>query len=85
MAVGSGWQVFVAYINVGCYYLIGLPGGVLMEILFRFGVPVSLQSLRWFFFFFSLNEVFKPLYCLTQNSIGIKLERGICFEQLKFS
>ncbi|XXG61136.1 hypothetical protein AAC387_Pa04g2865 [Persea americana] len=38
VAVGSGWQAYVAYINVGCYYLIGLPGGVLMAILFHFGI-----------------------------------------------
>ncbi|XVF59069.1 hypothetical protein PTKIN_Ptkin07bG0245200 [Pterospermum kingtungense] len=30
VAVGSGWQSYVAYINLGCYYLIGLPLGFLM-------------------------------------------------------
>ncbi|CAH1435246.1 unnamed protein product [Lactuca virosa] len=27
VAVGSGWQAYVAYINLGCYYLIGVPHG----------------------------------------------------------
>ncbi|CAK9320562.1 unnamed protein product [Citrullus colocynthis] len=29
VAVGSGWQSYVAYINLGCYYFIGLPLGIL--------------------------------------------------------
>ena len=27
VAVGCGWQAFVAYVNVGCYYVIGVPLG----------------------------------------------------------
>lgn len=27
VAVGCGWQSFVAYVNVGCYYIIGIPIG----------------------------------------------------------
>ncbi|XP_038884305.1 protein DETOXIFICATION 27-like [Benincasa hispida] len=38
VAVGSGWQSWVAYINLGCYYLIGLPLGFLMEWVFHSGV-----------------------------------------------
>lgn len=42
VAVGSGWQAFVAYINIGCYYLIGLPLGILMGWVFDTGVAVSI-------------------------------------------
>ncbi|KAI9124958.1 hypothetical protein K1719_003574 [Acacia pycnantha] len=38
VAVGSGWQSYVAYINLGCYYLIGLPLGILMGWVFHRGV-----------------------------------------------
>ncbi|XP_015885298.2 protein DETOXIFICATION 27-like [Ziziphus jujuba] len=38
VAVGSGWQGLVAYINIGCYYVIGLPLGIAMGWLFHFGV-----------------------------------------------
>nr|XP_043631577.1 protein DETOXIFICATION 27-like [Erigeron canadensis] len=38
VAVGSGWQSYVAYINLGCYYLIGLPIGFAMEWIFNLGV-----------------------------------------------
>ncbi|CAK9320563.1 unnamed protein product [Citrullus colocynthis] len=31
VAVGSGWQSYVAYINLGCYYIIGLPLGISMQ------------------------------------------------------
>ncbi|CDY08797.1 BnaA06g24270D [Brassica napus] len=38
VAVGSGWQSYVAYINLGCYYCIGIPLGFLMGWVFNFGV-----------------------------------------------
>ncbi|KAJ9670196.1 hypothetical protein PVL29_026626 [Vitis rotundifolia] len=38
VAVGSGWQSYVAYINLGCYYLIGVPLGFLMGWGFHQGV-----------------------------------------------
>ncbi|KAL5844389.1 hypothetical protein ACOSQ4_010347 [Xanthoceras sorbifolium] len=38
VAVGSGWQATVAYVNLGCYYIIGLPLGFLMGWVFNFGV-----------------------------------------------
>ncbi|CDY14557.1 BnaC03g49020D [Brassica napus] len=38
VAVGSGWQSYVAYINLGCYYCIGVPLGFLMGWIFKFGV-----------------------------------------------
>ncbi|KAI5669796.1 hypothetical protein M9H77_19649 [Catharanthus roseus] len=31
VAVGSGWQSKVAYINITCYYLVGVPLGLVME------------------------------------------------------
>ncbi|KAL5705451.1 Protein DETOXIFICATION 27 [Ranunculus cassubicifolius] len=38
VAVGSGWQSLVAYINIGCYYVIGVPLGVLLGWVFQFGI-----------------------------------------------
>ncbi|KAF7055548.1 hypothetical protein CFC21_063061, partial [Triticum aestivum] len=38
VAVGSGWQSAVAYVNIGSYYLIGVPMGVLLGWLFDLGV-----------------------------------------------
>lgn len=40
MAVGAGWQSVVAYINIGCYYIVGLPAGILLGFTFAFGVEV---------------------------------------------
>ncbi|CAN1811081.1 Protein DETOXIFICATION 40 [Linum perenne] len=40
VAVGCGWQAFVAYVNVGCYYLIGIPLGCIMGFKFDMGVKV---------------------------------------------
>ncbi|KAH9312406.1 hypothetical protein KI387_027441, partial [Taxus chinensis] len=38
VAVGLGWQVYVAYINVACYYIIGLPLGILLGYAFHLEV-----------------------------------------------
>ncbi|XP_030463279.2 protein DETOXIFICATION 27-like [Syzygium oleosum] len=38
VAIGSGWQSYVAYINLGCYYLVGVPLGFLMGWGFHQGV-----------------------------------------------
>ncbi|KAF9590316.1 hypothetical protein IFM89_033734 [Coptis chinensis] len=37
VAVGCGWQTFVAYVNVGCYYVVGIPLGVLLGFKFNLG------------------------------------------------
>ncbi|XP_041023199.1 protein DETOXIFICATION 40-like isoform X1 [Juglans microcarpa x Juglans regia] len=39
VAVGCGWQAFVAYVNVGCYYIIGLPLGAVLGFKFDLGAP----------------------------------------------
>ncbi|XP_054816140.1 protein DETOXIFICATION 20-like isoform X7 [Prosopis cineraria] len=31
VAVGAGWQSIVAYVNIGCYYIIGIPVGVVLS------------------------------------------------------
>ncbi|CAN6288553.1 unnamed protein product [Urochloa humidicola] len=38
VAVGAGWQVPVAFINVGCYYLVGIPLGILFGFKLKHGV-----------------------------------------------
>ncbi|ONI09981.1 hypothetical protein PRUPE_4G022000 [Prunus persica] len=37
VAVGCGWQAFVAYVNVGCYYVVGIPIGCLLGFKFDLG------------------------------------------------
>lgn len=37
VAVGCGWQTFVAYVNVGCYYVVGIPLGAVFGFYFNFG------------------------------------------------
>ncbi|KAK7286610.1 hypothetical protein RJT34_21729 [Clitoria ternatea] len=38
VAVGAGWQSIVAYVNLGCYYLIGIPVGILLGKVFHWEV-----------------------------------------------
>ncbi|KAF7052598.1 hypothetical protein CFC21_060678 [Triticum aestivum] len=37
VAIGAGWQTLVAFINIGCYYLVGIPLGVLFGFKLRHG------------------------------------------------
>ncbi|KAB2090387.1 hypothetical protein ES319_A03G120500v1 [Gossypium barbadense] len=41
VAVGCGWQTFVAYVNVGCYYFVGVPLGSLLGFYFNLGAKVE--------------------------------------------
>ncbi|KAM7491586.1 hypothetical protein LguiA_034507 [Lonicera macranthoides] len=38
VAIGGGWQALVAYINLGCYYVFGLPFGFLLGYKANLGV-----------------------------------------------
>ncbi|XP_043709573.1 protein DETOXIFICATION 33-like [Telopea speciosissima] len=38
VAVGAGWQSLMAFINIGCYYIFGLPVGALLGYKFNLGV-----------------------------------------------
>ncbi|XP_028103500.1 protein DETOXIFICATION 27-like isoform X3 [Camellia sinensis] len=38
VAVGSGWQALVAFINIGSYYIVGVPLGVILGCLLDFGI-----------------------------------------------
>lgn len=44
VAVGCGWQTFVAYVNVCCYYLVGVPLGLLLGFKFQLGVQVHIYT-----------------------------------------
>ncbi|KAJ4977955.1 hypothetical protein NE237_008735 [Protea cynaroides] len=41
VAVGCGWQKFVALVNVGCYYVVGIPLGVILGFKLDFGAKVE--------------------------------------------
>ncbi|KAH7856260.1 hypothetical protein Vadar_034589 [Vaccinium darrowii] len=41
VAVGAGWQSIVAYVNLACYYLVGVPVGAVLGYVFHFQVKVS--------------------------------------------
>ncbi|GMN44563.1 hypothetical protein TIFTF001_013747 [Ficus carica] len=41
VAIGGGWQALVAYINLGCYYIFGLPLGFLLGYTANLGVMVE--------------------------------------------
>ncbi|KAH6837741.1 MATE efflux family protein [Perilla frutescens var. hirtella] len=46
VAVGSGWQAWVAWINIFCYYIIGLPIGAVLGWGFDWGTTVEKATSR---------------------------------------
>ncbi|CAI0463320.1 unnamed protein product [Linum tenue] len=38
VAIGAGWQAAVAYVNIGCYYLFGIPLGLILGYKFHMGI-----------------------------------------------
>ncbi|XP_010533240.1 PREDICTED: protein DETOXIFICATION 32 [Tarenaya hassleriana] len=38
VAVGAGWQGVIAYVNIGCYYIFGVPLGLVLGYKLKFGV-----------------------------------------------
>lgn len=44
VAIGAGWQSVVVYVTLGCYYLIGIPVGVLLGYFMKLQVQVSFQT-----------------------------------------
>ncbi|KAK9108199.1 hypothetical protein Syun_024210 [Stephania yunnanensis] len=38
VAIGAGWQALVAYVNIGCYYIFGIPLGLVLGYKFNYGV-----------------------------------------------
>ncbi|XP_011076129.1 protein DETOXIFICATION 35 isoform X1 [Sesamum indicum] len=64
VAIGGGWQALVAYINLACYYIFGLPLGFLLGYVANFGVVgvwggmiagVALQTLLLFLVLYKTN------------------------------
>jgi len=70
VAVGCGWQATVAYINVGCYYLIGIPLGCILGFKFGLGVQVAIfiGPYKSIIVFTSLKYIYVILY--TGNMVG---------------
>ncbi|XP_039158681.1 protein DETOXIFICATION 29-like isoform X2 [Eucalyptus grandis] len=44
VAVGAGWQAAVAYVNIACYYLFGVPLGLIFGFKLNWGVKEDLQA-----------------------------------------
>ncbi|XP_006353110.1 protein DETOXIFICATION 29-like [Solanum tuberosum] len=39
VAIGAGWQEHVAYVNIICYYVIGIPLGLFLTFFIKWGMP----------------------------------------------
>ncbi|TXG56231.1 hypothetical protein EZV62_017544 [Acer yangbiense] len=42
VAIGAGWQGVVAYVNIACYYILGIPLGLILAYKFNMGLDGSL-------------------------------------------
>ncbi|GAY36279.1 hypothetical protein CUMW_021080 [Citrus unshiu] len=46
VAIGAGWQATVAYVNIGCYYLFGIPLGLILGYLVGLEVKAAVAGDR---------------------------------------
>ncbi|GMY19979.1 protein DETOXIFICATION 22-like isoform X3 [Fagus crenata] len=46
VAVGAGWQNIVAYVNITCYYIVGIPVGLVLGYVFDMDVKVNVARNR---------------------------------------
>nr|GMD24647.1 protein DETOXIFICATION 29-like [Ipomoea batatas] len=46
VAIGGGWQALVAYVNIACYYLLGIPAGLIMGYVLNMGLEASIAADR---------------------------------------
>lgn len=63
MAIGAGWQAIIAYVNIVCYYVFGVPLGLTLGYKLDMGVRVSVFSFLTFFFQWEKIYIFwnKPI------------------------
>lgn len=54
VAIGAGWQVLVAFVNLSCYYVVGVPIGALLAYVAGLFVRVRFFAFECNFFFFFL-------------------------------
>jgi MATE family multidrug resistance protein len=45
VVVGAGWQALVAFVNVGCYYVVGVPLALLLGYKMNLGAKVIIMSI----------------------------------------
>ena len=49
VSIGAGWQSVIAYINIACYYILGVPLGLCLGFAANWGVNVcKFQSLLYY-------------------------------------
>lgn len=75
MAVGAGWQTAVAYVNIACYYIFGVPLGLTLGFALDLGVKVCVSSnlhhpitawsslTRFYVFYWKCKRIYKNGEC----------------------
>ena len=68
MAIGLGKQSYVAYENVICYYLIGIPFGMILDFVFHLGIEVStIYHENLLILFVCMKDINVLLACLNRS------------------
>jgi MATE family multidrug resistance protein len=47
VAIGAGWQSLVAFVNIACYYLVGLPLAAVFGFKLKLNAPVRKLNSEW--------------------------------------
>lgn len=75
VAIGAGWQAVVAYVNIVCYYIFGVPLGLVMGYKLDMGVTVSIVYTPYVFdqniILFETLVMMVNFFCLQGIWIGM--------------
>lgn len=78
--MGCGWQAFVAYVNVGCYYVVGIPLGCILGFKFNLGVKVTIVINIIVTYFFTTNSstilTYMGIYIYMSTGHLVRHDRG---------
>ncbi|WOL17102.1 protein DETOXIFICATION 21-like [Canna indica] len=73
VAIGAGWQGIVAYVNIACYYVIGIPLGVVLGYVFGFHVKVRSEC-QMLFSIYPKTITFEVPYNMFEEMANSPLE-----------
>ncbi|KAI5679251.1 hypothetical protein M9H77_10201 [Catharanthus roseus] len=78
VAIGAGWQAYVAYVNIICYYVLGIPLGIVLGFIFN----ASVKGIWLGMIFGTIVQTFVLLWMIYKTNWD--KEASIAEERIKY-